>query len=320
MLREALQRWATGRSPPLIELPQGLSQRVLEVHGSVGQCWLDEVPALIRELEEIWGIQVESTFPDCSYNYVASVLRRDGSEAVLKLSVPGKHLVAEAKSLEAYGGKGAPALLEQDLGRGAILMERIRPGTDIADLPFSQAVSAAVEVMGQLHQAPIPQGALPTVTQWGQGFDRLRGQFNGGSGPLPSELVREGEQVFNDLAASMGPAVLLHGDLHHMNILAGGERSWIAIDPQGVVGERAYEVGAFLRNPMPAILEWPDLDRLQRERISQFSTRLGISPQRIAGWGFSQAVLSAIWALEDHGRGWSRAVAIALSLRESAFA
>ena len=198
-------------------------------------------------------------------------------------------------------------------------MERVSPGEGVIGQLDAQAVNAMIGVMEQLHQASIPQKELPTVIQWGAGFHRLRKMFGGGTGPLPASLVQEAEDVFRNLVSSMGPAVLLHGDLHHMNILSAGERSWLAIDPKGVIGERAYEIGAFLRNPMPNLLEWPDLEVRQRQRIIEFSKRTGIQEKRISGWGFSQAVLSAIWSIEDHGRGWEISIRVAKGLRNLAF-
>lgn len=303
-----------------MQLPQGFTTRVIDVHGEQGQAWLDELPDLIRELEQAWNIQVEGAFPDSNYNFVAPALRPDGGYAVLKLSVPGEHLYNEAKALEVYGGKGTPYLQRQDLDRGALLMDRVRPGTDISGLSDRQAVAAIVEVMEQLHQAPLPDGQLPTVREWGAGFERLRKMFDGETGPLPGNLVRKAEEMFNDLASSMGPPVLLHGDLHHMNVLESGEHNWLAIDPHAVIGESAYEIGASLRNPMPTLLNWPDLQNRQRQRIIEFSERTGFPEDRIAGWGFSQAVLSAIWSLEDHGDGWEVAIQIAKVLGNLAFA
>jgi streptomycin 6-kinase len=304
----------------MISMPEGLTSRVVEVHGEAGRSWIDALPTLIHDLEHAWGIRVGPAFPECRYNFVAPAILEDGSGAVVKLSVPGRHLDAEAGCLRSYGGHGAPRLLRHDSSQGAVLMERIVPGTNLTDIPDRDAVVAAVEVMQKLHQAPIPEGSLPTVKEWGRGFDRLRQAFDGATGPLPNDLVQEAQQAFKQLADTMGAGVLLHGDLHHENLLDGTERSWVAIDPQGVIGEAAYEVGAFLRNPVPAIMDEPDLAGRQRERVIAFSDLLGVSRWRIAGWGFSQAVLSAIWSIEDHGRGWEGAIQIASSLRDLAFA
>ena len=303
----------------MISIPEGLASRIIDVHGEAGRSWITALPACIRDLEQAWGIRVGATFPECRYNLVAAATLENGAGAVVKLSVPGSHLEAEAICLDSYGGQGAPRLLMHDSDRGAVLMERVVPGTNLTGIPDHEAVAAVVEVMQKLHRATVPERSLPTVKEWGLGFDRLRQAFDGATGPLPTGLVGEAHQIFNQLTDSMGPVVLLHGDLHHENLLDGGERSWMAIDPQGVIGEAAYEVGAFLRNPAPAVFDWPDLARRQRERIFAFSDQLGIPHQRIAGWGFSQAVLSAIWSIEDHGGGWEGAIRIANSLRDFAF-
>jgi streptomycin 6-kinase len=93
----------------------------------------------------------------------------------------------------------------------------------------------------------------------------------------------------------------LHGDLHHGNILASARATWLAIDPQGVVAEPAYEVGALLRNPMPQLLRWPDPVRVTERRIAQLSDELAFERARVRGWGLAQAVLSAWWTIEDEG-------------------
>ena len=76
------------------------------------------------------------------------------------------------------------------------------------------------------------------------------------------------------------------------------ERGWLAIDPKGVIGEVEYEIGAMLRNPV----ERPELfisrDIIER-RVKQFVDRLSLDCERVLAWGFSQAVLSAIWDVED---------------------
>jgi len=63
--------------------------------------------------------------------------------------------------------------------------------------------------------------------------------FDGGTGPLPAHLVEEAERLFEELIVSMDEATLLHGDLHHDNILAAERQPWLALDPKGLVGEPA---------------------------------------------------------------------------------
>lgn len=91
---------------------------------------------------------------------------------------------------------------------------------------------------------------------------------------------------------------MLHGDLRHGNILLQDEDEWVVIDPKGVLGESAYEVGAFIRNPVPELFESSEIKIIIETRIQKISEILQISPQRILAWCFVQTVLARVWALE----------------------
>ena len=302
----------------MTELPTVFTTRMIELHGEKGREWLDDLPRLITSIEEQWCIRVDEPVHALTYHYVAPAVRENGTGVFLKLGVPGAHVEYEAECLRRYNGRGAPYILEHESALGAMLLERVQPGIDIKQLEEPEAIEAAVTVMRQLHQAPISNAKLPTVQDWGNGFQRLRARFSGRTGPLPDRLVDEAESLYTDLSKSMDHSVLLHGDLHHENILVGSRLPWIAIDPQGVIGEPAYEVGTFLRNPMPDLLDWSGLEPILVNRIEAFSELLGIEKQRIAAWGYSQAVLSGIWSFEDHASNWEGAIAIAHVLRRIA--
>ncbi len=298
---------------------EAFKARITALHGSDGRAWLAQLPSLINSIQMDWQIQVGEPLPALTYHFVAMAICADGSEAVLKLGVPGQELAREAECLLRYAGCGAVRLFRHDSHQGALLLERIRPGQDLKQLGQTQAVDAAVGVMRSLHQAPVPDRGMPTVEQWGEGFRRYRMQFPGSRGPLPADTVEEAEGLFFELVGSMERPVLLHGDLHHENILSAERAAWLAIDPQGVIGEPAYEVGAFLRNPMPEMLDWDGLQEILAARVSRFSRLLGIEPRRLAGWGYAQAVLSAIWTIEEQGSGWEGALHVAHALRPGAF-
>ena len=128
----------------------------------------------------------------------------------------------------------------------------------------------------------------------------MRTKFDGGTGPFDAKLVETAESLFTDLLASTDKPVLLHGDLHHFNILSAGG-GWLAIDPKGVVGEPAYEVGALLRNPTPHIFNEPELGRITARRLDILAEALVLDRERLRQWSLVQAVLSAWWGYEDGG-------------------
>jgi len=153
-----------------------------------------------------------------------------------------------------------------------------------------------------------PEHPFPTVAKWGAGFARLRATYGGATGPLPTDLVQRAEALFAELLNSSAEPVLLHGDFHHENILAAQRAPWLALDPKGVAGEPAYEVGALMRNPRPqpaAVLA---------RRADILAEVLGLDRGRLLQWSFAQAVLSAWWSVEDHGHGGENAIEVARSL------
>ena len=301
--------------PPSV--PEDFARTQTMLHGEGGLAWLNRLPALTEDLGRRWSLEVGRPFPNLSYNWVVSARREDGVPAVLKLSFPqDKEFRTEAAALAAFGGRGICRLLELDLDRGAMLLERLRPGRPLADLGNDEeATSAAAGVMKQLWR-PAPQDhAFPTVSGWARGFERLRRRFDGGTGPMPEGLVGEAEALFAELLDSAGEPLLLHGDLHQENILSAGREPWLAIDPKGVVGEAAYDTAALLHNPV-GTLDAPDPRGLLERRLDVLSGGLGLERARVRAWGLAQAVLAAYWSLEDGGRVWDEALAFARLLAE----
>jgi streptomycin 6-kinase len=94
--------------------------------------------------------------------------------------------------------------------------------------------------------------------------------------------------------------MLLHGDLHHDNILSATREPWLVIDPKGIVGDPGYDLGAFLYNPWPGLLELPDPARVIARRVDQLAEGLGMERARVRAWGIAQAVLSACWSIEGN--------------------
>jgi streptomycin 6-kinase len=262
---------------------------------------LNSLPSLIAECEARWKIKAGAPFA-LSFNYVAPALTTDGQSVVLKLGVPNSELAGEIRALQSYAGTAAVRLLDSDEDRGMMLLERIEPGYTLASLADDeQATRAAARVMRGLWKPLPPEVRFPTATEWAGDLAKLRKRFNGGTGPLPAALVGQAEALFRDLLSSAEPSVLLHGDLHQFNILAARRRPWLAIDPKGLAGEPAYEVGALLRNPDPRLCTDSNV---QRRRIEVLHEELGFAKDRMLSWGIAQAVLSAWWSIEDSATDW----------------
>jgi streptomycin 6-kinase len=147
-----------------------------------------------------------------------------------------------------------------------------------------------------------PDPVFPTVAGWAADLQDLRAQFNGGTGPFPPALIATAEALFAELIPSQAAPVLLHGDLHHDNILAATRAPWLALDPKGVVGEPAYEAGALLRNQLARVFAAAAPAGFMARRVDQLAEALALDRDRLIGWSLAQAVLSAWWTYEDHGQ------------------
>ena len=297
---------------PVFSVPDRFVRVMMELYQVEGAAWLSRLPAIVTECERRWSVTVGPPFAPLTYNYVAPAVRADGTPAVLKVGFPSRELMTEIEALRLFDGRGAVRLLAADRDQGALLLERLEPGTPLSTFTDDEAATSIVaQVMRWLWRPVPPEHPFPSVADWAAGLVRLRARFGGTSGPLPAALVAEAEALFAELIGSMAELVLLHGDLHHDNILAAQRRPWLAIDPKGLVGEPAYEVGALLRSPMPQLLAMPRPGRVLARRVQQLADELGLDRARLRGWGLAQAVLSAWWSIEDHGHGWEPAIACA---------
>ena len=294
-----------------IPIPARLKDTVERVHGAAGRQWLMSLPALLKECRARWRLELAEPFADLSYNLVLPGRSDDGVEVVLKVGVPCRELLTEAAALKLFAGQGAVGLLDEDAARGLLLLERVTPGTALHQLQRDpEATRTAATLMRQLWH-PLPaEHPFPTLAVWFRAFERLRQRFAGGSGPFSAELIARAEQTFAELNASAERVVLLHGDLHHANILFSAARGWLAIDPKGIAGDPGYEVGSFMLNQLPADASESATMNVLAERLTLLSAELQISRIRLARWAFCHAVLSALWDFEE-ASDWTGTIRIA---------
>ena len=295
---------------PSIFIPQTFANRMVEMYGENGRSWLSNLPHLLNELAERWQVTPQSPYK-LSYNYVVPVTRADGTTAVLKIGYPDLELLTEMETLRLYNGRFACQLLASDPENYAMLLEHIQPGQPLWSLADDEAeTEIAAHLMQQLWQPISPEDhpGLPTLDRRTRDLTRLSDYFEDGFGPFPRRLVETAVTLRTELLADTIKPMLLHGDFHHENVLTAHRQSWLALDPKGVIGDPAYEVGAYLYNPNATLVAQQNL---VARRIDQFSETLNIDRQRLISWGIVQAVLSAVWSYQDHDKTLSPTLLIA---------
>jgi streptomycin 6-kinase len=263
---------------------------ITQIYGQSGITWLDNLPVMVKNLAQKYHLQDLTPVNNLSYNYVLSGFKLT-IPIILKIGLDVQAMQREAKALKAFLGFGAVNLLDQS--DGILLLERAIPGDSLQSyFPKKDDMAGQIvcDVIKKLHQAPLPAAGFPHVADWLQTLDKA---WN-----IPSQHLQKARLLCDHLLTTSAAPVLLHGDLHHDNILRSGN-DWVVIDPKGVIGEPAYEVAAFIRNPFPELLSHNDSMQIIRSRINLFAETLNLDDQRILDWCFVQAVLAWAWALED---------------------
>jgi len=276
-----------GSVPPvMIEIPAVVREKALAVGASA---WIGELPLLIRTIESEWGIVVGRAYRDSTEALVAEAVCADGREAVLKLVVPraGDAATHEATVLRLADGQGCPRLLQADVGRGALLLERLGRSLYELNVPIGRRHEILVAAAARIWR-PAPGVDLPT----GAAKARWLAEF---IARMWEELDHPCSERAVDhalaCAARRGDAhrdetaVLVHGDVHQWNALEAGEEFKL-VDPDGLLAEPEYDLGIIMRED--------PLDRDLKTRARRLADRTGLDEAAIWEWGVVERVSTGL--------------------------
>jgi streptomycin 6-kinase len=213
-----------------------------------------------------------------------------GRKAMLKVAVLDEERLGNQLMIS-WNGEGAARVLAH--AEDAIVMERAEAGVSLADIARGgrddEASCTLCAVLRELYRPKVrAPPALPALAEW---FEPLRrtGEAHGG-------ILRVAAETATRLLAGQRDVVVLHGDMHHGNVLRFGPHGWLAIDPKGLVGERAFDYANIFCNPDDQIATSPG--RLARQ-ISVVAKAADLAPNRLLLWVLAWAGLSAAFSLED---------------------
>jgi streptomycin 6-kinase len=258
---------------------------------------LEALPDLVIRLAERWSLQLQPRFPGLEINYVAPAVDADGRACVLKLSRHVEETRSEIAALQVWDGDGSARLLAEDADQGALLLERIEPGTllvEVAETDDDAATRIAAGLLRQLWRPAMEGSGLRSLESWCAAYERNRDALRRGVDGFPVRLFERADALRAELLASTSETTVLHGDLHHYNILRAQRADWLAIDPKGLVGDRCFDVCQFLSNPRPM----STLEGIPR-RLDIFCAELGLDRARTRDWCLVHGVLDACWSFED---------------------
>jgi streptomycin 6-kinase len=219
-------------------------------------------------------------------------VRRNSEPAMLKIAL-GQEEKNGAGLMIWWNGIGAARVLEHD--GDAILLERAKGSRSLADMAANgnddEASRIICDVVAELHAprcSPAPK--VVPLNDWFRALDPI-GSREGG-------IFARSAGTAKMLLATPYDVVVLHGDIHHGNILDFGARGWLAIDPKGLEGERGFDYANLFCNPNYSIAAAPD--RLARQ-VNVVAEAAKLERKRLFQWIVAWVGLSAAFLIEDGG-------------------
>jgi streptomycin 6-kinase len=272
-------------------------QRLVRALGETtpdGDDWLEKLPEAAQQAVALRVLTVERVqMPGGRSSLVVLVRRPDGTPAVLKLAPPRARPESERAALAHWGGLGAVQLLEPFVTEGVLLLERLHPDVSVRSLPEAKALLEAAGTLRRLWVEPPGDHVFETVAErTGRQAEAMRG--------APAEaaaLVSVALHAREELLAAPAEQRLLHGTFRQSKVLAGERMPWLAVGPDPVVGECAFDLARLVRDRVEDLIASPSGAATTRRRVKRLAESLDVDQERLRGWTLFRAVESGVRAL-----------------------
>jgi streptomycin 6-kinase len=218
-------------------------------------------------------------------------VRQHGAPAMLKIAMEAEEKLG-SRLMVWWDGHGAARVLAHD--DDAVLLERATGSKSLSHFARNERDDEATRILcaaiAKLHavKKPPPADLIPLETWFADLWPFAARQ--GGIWTRSADVARE-------LLAARQDVVVLHGDIHHDNVLDFGARGWLAIDPKRLIGERGFDYANIFCNPDYATATAPG--RLL-DRVRIVAEESGLARTRLLKWILAWAGLSAAWFMNDN--------------------
>ncbi|MFC2037594.1 aminoglycoside phosphotransferase family protein [Chloroflexota bacterium] len=281
-----------------MEIPEYFVKNASRQFGQKGPEWVRQLPWLLSRCLSKWHLENCVPVEGLSINLVCFATSRMHGDVVLKIEGPHSERYTEMLALQRFGGRYACECLKVDYEMGAILLERLVPGRKLRSVSDRQT---QLEVgTGLMLQLPCPledAGGFPHYTDWMErAFQKTQQEYRPGA--EVASLMDAASELVAATNPDTWPSFLLHGDLHHDNILESSGGVWKVIDPQGVIGAPFLESARFIQNHVMGADHTP-MDKGQLDQaVAYVAERMGETKHRIATALFVDHLLSMCWGYE----------------------
>ncbi|MCX4856522.1 MULTISPECIES: aminoglycoside phosphotransferase family protein [Streptomyces] len=275
------------------EPPQRLV-RALGESAPDGDDWVERLPETAEQAVALRELTVERVqVPGGRSSLVVLVRRADGTPAVLKLAPARARPESERAALAHWDGRGAVQLLEPFVAEGVLLLERLHPDVSVRSLPEAKALLEAAGALRRLWVEPPGDHVFETVAER---TGRQAAVMRGASAEVAG-LVSAALDARESLLAAPPEERLLHGTFRQSKVLSGVRSPWLAVGPDPVVGECAFDLARLVRDRVEDLIASPSGAATTRRRIKRLAESLEVDQERLRGWTLFRAVESGVRAL-----------------------
>ena len=248
----------------------------------------------IKGAAERWGLnRCEEIYLHPTKAVLSAESERFGP-VILKIDGNISRLKSEHRMLTGLSGRHSCRVYAYDENAGLLLEERIFPGTVLRrEASLEKRIKIFSRIFREIH---MPAGEGETYLDWLEGICGYCRQ-----NPVAGELLDLAVQARGVCAEMFGrypDRVLLHGDLHHDNILSRTDGSYAMIDPKGVIGPAIMDLPRFILNELDTDHTCPEGEHI-REVIRLLGLQTGYPEADIGRLFFMETVLENIWFVED---------------------
>ena len=191
---------------------------------------------------ELSEIEFKSEFSTNSLIFYA-VSKRYG-KVILKILI-NNGSDKEIQALKLFQGENFCKLYEYSFDDKVYIMERIVPAYTLYEsAPRNERIKIAGEIFKGLHKTDLPDSTFPTYTEWFEAGKK--GTKDREDCEALYQYLDSAERMLTDICKKYSRNLLLHGDLHHENILKNENGGYTVIDPKGVMGDPVFDLSRFI--------------------------------------------------------------------------
>lgn len=295
-----------------MQYPDAFEKKIIGAFGEIGSKWLGSLEDTVAEYLKKWKLESLGPVDNLSYNYVLKVMNEKQNNAILKLGIPNYDFANEVRTLQTYNGEGCVRILRAEPEHGAMLLEHVLPGNMLLGLTEEATVHHFASVWKAIRRTVDANANHPSIGDWMTSLDRYLKNIPEDA-PIAKDYIFQAKAYHEEIKQTSSGAELLHGDLHHENILYSEKVGWIAIDPKGVIGDSYFDVVSFLTNHL---FEKSNPRELLEVRVNLLCSELQLDKSRLLKAAVALSILYAVWGIEDHTDDWENSFTCAKWFQE----